>query len=386
MSSEIRLSDILANEALRQQEFPVTRHRTYLAHAAVCPLPARVAEAMVHYTRLVAETGQFEYQHRELETQTRELAAHLLEASSEEIAFVSSTSAGLSLVARGLDWKAGENVVIAEGDFPANIYPWLSLRRRGVQVRFIGRRPSGLVTLEDVANLVNERTRLVSLSTVHFSTGAPIDVDGIGEFLHKRGILFCLDAIQSLGALPCPIRHVDFLVADAHKWLLGPQGIGLFFVRRKNFEKLHPALLGWKSVRSPADFLRLQLDFPDSARRYEPGSLNIVGLVGLHGALSLMLAVGPAEISERLRALRSALLGGLRERDCEIVGIASSELRTGIASFRKSDEETTSLYHRLDEKGIIVSLRDDPCGRKCIRVSPHFYNTESEIQVLLQNL
>lgn len=242
MNCEITLGDILTNEALRQQEFQVTCHEICLAHAAVCPLPSCVIRAVSDYMKQAARAGQFEYLHHEIETQTRCLATELLGASPEEIAFISSTSAGLSLVAAGLDWRAGDNVVIAEGDFPANIYPWLNLQRRGVQVKFIPCNRNGSVTLEDVTNQVDHNTRLVSLSTVHFSTGTPVDVDAIGGVLHKQGILFCVDAIQSLGAMPCSVRYVDFLAADAHKWLLGPQGIGVLFVRRDHLDRLHPIL------------------------------------------------------------------------------------------------------------------------------------------------
>lgn len=174
------LDALLHDETLRNREFPVTRHKVYLAHAAVCPLPGRVVRAMVDYSLRASEEAQFEYLHREVEEQTRELAAQLLGASAEEIAFVPSTSAGLSLVAAGLEWEAGDNVVIAEGDFPANIYPWLNLQRRGVKVKFIPKKSDSAVELTDVKQQVDKRTRLVSLSSVHFANGAAIDVDAIG--------------------------------------------------------------------------------------------------------------------------------------------------------------------------------------------------------------
>lgn len=386
MNCEITLGDILTNEALRQQAFQVTSHKIYLAHAAVCPLPSCVIRAVSDYMKQAARAGQFEYLHHEVETQTRCLAAELLGASPEEIAFVSSTSAGLSLVAAGLDWRVGDNVVIAEGDFPANIYPWLNLQRRGVQVKFIPCNRNGSVTLKDVASQVDHNTRLVSLSTVHFSTGTPVDLDTIGKFLHEHGILFCVDAIQSLGAMPCSVRYVDFLAADAHKWLLGPQGIGVLFVRRDHLDRLHPILVGWKTMRSPKEFLRVEFSPADSACRYEPGCLNVLGLVGLQAALSLLLKIGVNAISERLITLRSILILGLQERGYEVLGIPSQRSLTGITSFRHASKNITSIHQQLDDQHIVVSLRDDLSGNKCIRVSPHFYNTEAEINSLLANL
>jgi cysteine desulfurase/selenocysteine lyase len=380
------INDILNNEALRRKEFPIAKHKIYLAHAAVSPLPARVTRAINDYIKRASTRGQFEYLHNKIEEETRDLAARLLEARPDEIAFVPSTSAGLSLIANGLDWKRGDNVIIADGDFPANIYPWLNLQRRGVEVRFIPRKSSGVVSVSDVKSQIDERTRLVSLSSVHFVTGAPIDMNGIGRLLRKNGVLFCVDGIQSLGAMPCSVRYVDFLVADAHKWLLGPQGFGLLFVRRQCWNQLHPPLVGWKSVRTPKEFLNIKLEFPDSAKRYEPGSLNIVGLIGLHAALSLILEIEVSVIAKQIKILRTGLTDGLMRKGYNVLGVSSPAQATGIASFKRDDKETVALYQKLDKSGIIVSLRDDLMGGKCIRVSPHFYNTEKEIHKFLSNI
>lgn len=169
-----------------------------------------------------------------------------------------------------------------------------------------------------------------------------------------------MDAIQSLGALPCSVQYVDFLVADAHKWLLGPQGFGLLFVRRERLDQLYPPLVGWKTVRSSREFLKIQLDFPNSAERYEPGSLNIVGLVGLHAALSLILEVGIVEIAKRLATLRTMLIKGLQQKEYNVLSTSSHGLPTGITSFKQGNKDITLLYRRLDESGIVVSLTDFP--------------------------
>jgi selenocysteine lyase/cysteine desulfurase len=364
-------------------EFPVTREKAYLAHAAVAPLPASVARAVAGYAEEASRKGQFSALTTGRVSKARALAAQLLGAAPEEVAFTSCTSMGLSLVAQGLDWKPGESVLIAEGDFPANTYPWLALERRGVRVSLIPAKPDGSVTLEDVETRLEKGTRLVSLSSSHYVTGALLDVDSVGRLLRERGILFCLDAIQTLGALPCPLRHVDFLAADAHKWLLGPEGIAVLYVRRALQDSLFPAVLGWRSVRDLDDYAKVRLEFPDSARRYEPGSPNILGISGLEASLSLLLEQGPGEVAKRLCGLRRFLIDGLERKGCELAWRGEKGC---ITSFRRGDEDMKALHERLEKKGVIVSLREFPSGRFWIRVSPHFYNTEEEIRRLLEAL
>lgn len=383
---DLSLESLLTDETRRRQEFPVIGQKVFLAHAAVCPLPACVVGAVADYVAKAGAAGQFEYLHRTQEIGARALTAEFLGVSPEEIAFVPSTSAGVSLVAGGLDWRPGDRVVIAEGDFPANVYPWLALQRHGVEVRMIPRRPTGAFTWDDVAEQLDERTRLVSLSSIHFGTGAPLDVDGIGRQLQSRGILFCVDAIQSLGAMPTSARHVDFLTADAHKWLLGPQGIGVLYVRRALLDRLYPVLTGWKSVQDSKDFSTIKLVFADSARRYEPGSMNALGIIGLHAGLALLHRIGISAIADRLMKLRALLLQGLQARQYQIVGISAPDCPTGITTFRHPERDMAHLYRRLGDLGMVVSLRDDPLGNRCIRVSPHFYNTEAEIALLLAHL
>jgi cysteine desulfurase / selenocysteine lyase len=385
MSFDVTLEALLADESLRRREFPVVQNKVYLAHAAVCPLAACVVSALSGYLAEVGRGGQFDYLHAAAETQARAIAAELIGAQADEIAFVPSTSAGLSMVAAGLPWKAGDSVVFAAGDFPSNVYPWLALRRLGVVVKAIPARGDGVVTLDDVIAQVDDSTRLVALSTVHYATGAVSDIDGIGRYLERRGVLFCVDAIQSLGALPVSARHVDFMVADAHKWLLGPQGMGILFVRRSRFESLTPVLLGWKSVSAERDFLARSLELAPSARRYEPGSLNALGLVGLHAALHMLRQIGVPAIAARLAGLRGYLADALVRRGFEVIG-PTGGVSSGILSFRREGQDMQGLQRTLDAQKIVVSLRQDPRGRACLRVAPHFYNTQAELERLLAAL
>jgi cysteine desulfurase/selenocysteine lyase len=383
MTFDYSLGSILADDALRRREFPVAENKAFFAHAAVCPLATCVASAISTYLDAVNRGGQFDYLHAQAEAGSRAIAAELIGADPSEIAFVPSTSAGLGLIAAGLAWEAGDSVVFAEGDFPSNVLPWEQLAGRGVRAKAIPARGDGSVTREDVMAQLDDRTRLVALSSVHFATGARIDLDAIGSALASRGVLFCVDAIQSLGALPTPARHVDFMVADAHKWLLGPQGMGILFVRRTCFEVLSPPLLGWKSLQSQKDFVQRGLELADTARRYEPGSLNALGLVGLHAALTMLQRVGLPAIASQLAALRAYLAPRLIDKGYELLGPSGAGASASLLSFRREGVDMPALYRTLDGHDVITSLRHDPRGRQCVRVAPHFYNTTAELDRLL---
>jgi selenocysteine lyase/cysteine desulfurase len=291
------------------------------------------------------------------------------------------------MVAAGLEWQPGDNVVIAEADFSANVYPWLALERQGVRVKRIPARLDRAISVADVAEQLDDRTKLVALSAVHFVTGAALDVDAVGAFLKARGVLFCVDAIQAFGAVPVSARNVDFLAADGHKWLLGPQGLGVLVVRRPAMAHLRPVLPGWRSVPEPGKYYAGPLQWADSARRYEPGSLNAVGVVGLHAALQLLTDLGPAAIARHLRLLRAHLVDGLRERGYRIVGPAAGPLPSGIVAFaQEAPGPMAPIYQRLDAQGTVVSLRQTWRGEEVLRVAPHGYTTAAEVRRFLEQL
>lgn len=379
------IEQYLGDEASRLRQFPVAAHKVFLAHAAVCPLPASVSLAIVDWAQRAASEGQFEHLHAAAESGCRTLAAQLVGGRPEEIAFAASTSAALSMVAEGISWKAGDSVVIADRDFPANLHPWLALERLGVKVRKISRRSDGVISVEDVLAQVDATTRLVSLSSAHYGVGTPLDIDAIGQALHARNVLFCLDAIQTLGAHPVSVEHVDFLAADAHKWLLGPQGIAILWVRHECQDRLRPALVGWKSVREAKDYGSQVRALVDDARRYEPGSLAPAGLVGLHAALQMLTDVGIDAISGRIRSLRARVMDGLRILGCQFPDGPDRDAATGILAFLPPHGmDPLSLAKALDQAGFVLSVRDDLTGRKCLRLAPHFYNTIEEIDRLLE--
>jgi selenocysteine lyase/cysteine desulfurase len=316
----------------------------------------------------------------------RRLCAEFIGAEPEEIALLGPTSLGLSLFANGLPWQTGDEVVCYGSDYPANVYPWLELRRRGVVVKLLQPATPGAITPELVAASLTPKTKLVALASCHFFTGYRIDVDAIGRLLHERGILFSLDAIQTLGAFPVSVKHVDFLSADAHKWMLGPVAIGIVYVNKKHFDLCRPTLLGAWNVHSPNFNALDEIRFVPTAQRYEPGVLNIAGIYGMQAAIEMFLRIGLDRIAGRILELTSHLVNGLRESGYEVHSPTSGPSASGITTFRHPGRNMAELHTKLDQAGVVSSLRLDREGRDYLRFSPHFYNTEAELESVLRHL
>ncbi|MCX7867988.1 MAG: aminotransferase class V-fold PLP-dependent enzyme [Limisphaera sp.] len=381
------IEEILQNEELRQHEFPVTAKCVFLAHAGDCPLPRRVSEALAQYAHAAAEYDQERIVYPEILSETRHLAARLLGCSADEVAFVGPTSLALSLVAAGWPWRRQDNIVVYFDDYPSNVYPWMALAERGVKVRLLNTRSLGGIRPVDVLGQVDEQTRLVALATCHFVSGYRIDQETIGRQLRQRGILLCLDAIQTLGAFPTPASAADFLAADAHKWLLGPCGAGLLYVRRDLQERLRPNWYGWNNVRCPNFIAQEEIQFRSGPARYEPGTYNLLGLVGLKAALELLLEVGVENIARELLRKRAWLVPALQARGYVVLHAdAPPERASAIVSFHKPGAEMADLHQKLLDRKIVTSLRTDRSGQRYIRVSPHFYNTDAELHRLLELL
>jgi selenocysteine lyase/cysteine desulfurase len=290
-------------------------------------------------------------------------------------------------VAAGLEFQPGDNVIHYFDDYPSNVYPWMRLAEQGVEVRRVEPAALGWITLEDVLRVVDERTRFVSLASCHFIAGIRLNVDKIGRALRERGILFCVDGIQTLGAFETCVEHVDFLAADAHKWMLGPCSAGVLYVRREVQERLKPVMVGWHNVLCPDFVARDEMVFRRGAARYEAGTHNLMGLVGMNAALELLLEVGIANIAAELLRKRQVLISGLRGRSCEVLyGDAPDSCASGIVSFQRRGEDMTALHARLKEQRILTSLRMDRQGRAFIRLSPHFYTSDAELARLLDAL
>jgi selenocysteine lyase/cysteine desulfurase len=381
------IRELHSNEELRQHEFPVTRKTIFLGHAGVCPLPRRVAEAMNRYNDQSTFGDQEESLPAGFFSSIREKACRLINAKPEEIAFVGPTSLALSFIAGGLKFRRTDNILVYQDDYPSNVYPWMALAERGVQVRYLNVKQLGQIRLNDIKGQVDENTRLVTLASCHFLAGYRIDLDAIGKYLRERGILFCVDGIQTIGAFPTNAANIDFMAADAHKWLLGPCAAGLMYVRKEFQDQLLPTTQGWHNIRCPNFVAQEQLTYRADARRYEAGTANLVGLAGLGAALDLLLEIGIDNIAAELLRKRAWIVPELRAKNYEVLQAdAAPANQGGMISFHKPGADLSALHLKLKESGILTSLRGDRSGRKLLRISPHFYNTDSELKRLLEQL
>lgn len=380
------ISEIHSNEDLRRREFPVAREKIFLAHAGVCPLPRRVADAMADCAAQGTLGDQEEFMLSRLE-HARKLAATLIHCQPEEAALVGPTSLGLSFVASGLKFRRGDNVLIYHDDYPSNVYPWMSLTERNVEVRLLNTRGLGIIRPRDVSGQIDENTRLVALASCHFISGFRLEIEEVGKLLRDRGILFCLDAIQTLGAFPTTVEHVDYLAADAHKWLLGPCGAGIFYVRRTLQESLNPPVYGWHNIRNPNFVAQETIEFRQDARKYEAGTQNLVGVTGLIAAMELALEVGIEQIAAELLRKRAWLVPELQNRGYTVLNATPSAENTGsMISFFAKDRSMPAIHKKLGDNGIVTSLRTDRAGQNYIRISPHYYNTDAELARVLELL
>jgi len=381
------LSEIVSDEELRRREFPVAREKIFLAHAGVCPLPRRVSEAIRGYSELCTQGDQETLLPAHQLSHSRELAARLIGAKPEEIAFVGPTSLALSFIAAGLEFRKNDNILIYHDDYPSNVYPWMALSDRGVEVRLLNTRELGRISPLDVIGQVDEQTRLVALASCHFVAGYRPDLKAIGRALRERNILFCVDAIQTLGAFPTTIEHIDLLAADSHKWLLGPCAAGILYVRKELQDRIRPAALGWHNVRCPNYVAQEQMVLRTDARRYEAGTHNLLGLVGLNAAMELILEIGIDSIAAELLRKRALLVPALKNKGYTVLHADVPPANAGsIVTFYRGDADMAALSGKLEAANVIASLRTDRAGRKYIRLSPHFYNSDAELQRALELL
>ena len=379
------VSEILENEELRRHEFPVTQKKIFLGHAGDCPLPRRVTEAVVSYAQEAATGDQEKFAYPGILEKGRELGAQLLNCQSNEVAFVGPTSLALSFIASGLKLRRGDNVLVYFEDYPSNVYPWMALADQGVEVRLLNTRGLGVIRPKDVVGQVDENTRLVALASCHFISGYRVDLHAIGKYLHSRNILFCLDAIQTLGAFPTTVEEVDLLAADAHKWLLGPCGAGLMYVRGSVQERITPPIYGWNNVQCPNFVAQEHLVLRSGPQKYEAGTYNLLGIVGLLAGIELILELGVENIARELLRKRARLVPALQAKGCTVLQAdAPPENGSGIVSFHRPGSDLAALHQKLTDAGVVTSLRADRTGQQYIRLSPHFYNTDAELERVLE--
>ncbi len=368
---------------LLRDEFPITRNYNFQNHAGVSPLSRRCADAVREYLTHAEDSAYLKggfYRHAD---RVRAQVAKLINAKPDEVTFCKNTSEGISMAANGLSWTTGDNVVTTNAEFAANMYPWMAIRSRGVQVRMVFEE-DGRVPLEKLMDSIDTRTRVVAISSVQFASGFRTDLATLGEYCQSKGVLLCVDAIQSLGVFPIDVKgmNIDFLAADGHKWLCAPEGIGIFYVRKELQGHLRPTNIGWMSMKDPFNFDKYHFEFADSARRYDTGSYNLAGIYALGGAISLLQEIGIEDISRRLLQLTDRLAQGVREKGYRVVSSRSPREASGIVAFFSDVHTADPVQHHLqNEHRIVIAVR---AGR--LRASPHVYNTEREIDQLIEAL
>jgi len=366
-----------------RNHFPHTEHQTYLNHAAVSPMSHPVREAIDAYVAErhgadpEAPIENFEA-FMPVMAETKERAATVLGTESSRVEFVPNTSAGLNVLARGLDWEAGDRIAVPDGVFPTNVYPFLNLEAQGVTVDFVPTE-EGAYTLDDVEATLRSDTRLLSVSWVHFLSGFRADLEALGALCEEHDVVFCVDAIQGLGALQVDVEAagIDFLTAGGHKWLMAAQGIGVLYCDEALQDDLRPPT-GW--LHGPVDWEHLddyELTFHDDARRFRTGTLNSVGVAALHAALGLYLEAGPALCEERVLDLSTALADELSDRGLPRYGTDDPAHASGIVTVEPDAPE--ALYEHLKERGITGAVRN----RK-LRFAPTYYNNESDLAAVLE--
>ncbi len=362
-----------------RDEFPVTENLIYLNHAAVAPLPRRSAVAMQGLAEEALQFGSLHYD-RWMDTyeNLRVAAARLIGAGRGEIALVKNTSEGISMVAEGLDWHPGDRIVAFREEFPANYYPWVRLEGNRCSVDWL----SVHDPLERIETAC-EGAKLLSISFVQYLSGFRANLKAIGEICRRHRCFFLVDAIQGLGAFPLDVEacHIDALAADGHKWLLGPEGCGILYVRASRQDSIFPQEFGWTNVAGYNDYASRDMTLRQDAGRYECGTLNTIGCFGLRASMELLLEAGVERIAEAVQGLADRLAAGAIGKGYQILGDRTAENGAGIIAIQKPGVDSRKVVHDLKQKGIIAAPRQG-----WVRLSPHFYISPEEIDRVTEAL
>lgn len=362
--------------------FPLTGKYIHMNHAGDAPMSERVRAAVERVLEARVNEPYRDRWSQDAAADVRKLVGRLINAPADCIALTRSTAHGMSVLAQGLDWRPGDNVVGASGEYPANVYPWMALHERGVEYRQ-ARPVDGRVTAASVFELVDDRTRVVALSHVEFWNGFRVDIDTIGAECRRRGIVFAVDVMQSAGALRLDMSRmpVDFCAAGSGKWLMGTAGIGFCYSCPELLERIRPVIVGVLSVIGHDRYFEYDLKFPPTAQRFEESVVSLLDTAAFGAALELLLEVGPDVIERRVLDLSRRLAHGLAGSGCEMVEPwprAESE-SSGIVSFRRPGTSALSVLRDLNAAHVVARTHSD-----FVRLSPHFYNTEEEVDRVLE--
>jgi len=366
-----------------REQMPIASKWAYFDHAAVAPITQLAAAAMAAWLAQAAEEGDTVWPEWARQVaDTRRLAARLIGADPDEIALAPNTTAGINYVAEGLDWRSGDNVVTLDDEFPSNLYPWMHLADRGVETRLVPTEV-GRVDYDQLADRCDGRTRVISISWVAYSNGNRRDLDVIAQIASQCGALLFVDAIQGLGVFPLDVRTtpIDFLAADGHKWMLGPEGAGLAYIRRDRLPLLRATSVGWNSVVQGSDFDRIDLRLRPTAARYEGGTQNMAGMIGLGASLGALLDLGIENLAASVLDITDFACAELA---CIGVHVASSRVageRSGIVSFDWQGADAASVRRHCLAQGVAINYRG---GR--VRISPHAYNDHHDVERLIDAL
>ena len=358
-----------------RKEFPVTSEIIFFDHARVAPLPKRVKQVVTAFIDDATRFGTAHYETWILELErTRKKFAELINANPDEIAFVKNTSEGISIVANGFDWQVGDNVVIPDIEFPANVYPWWNLKQRGVETRMV-KSVEGRVLFDELIKQVDNRTRILSISSVECNSGFRSNLNRLGTFCKEKEILFFVDAIQSLGVLPLDVKkdHIDFLSADGHKWMLSVEGLGGFYISKNVVDRIRPTTMGWGNVVNAENFMDYDFTLQKDAKKFEEGTPNTISIHAFGAALGLLLETGIDNIEKRVITLGDYIIAELNRRNIKIYSSTLLNERSGNISFIL-DKDVSKLYSFMLENKVKLTVRDG-----LVRFSPHFYNNEDEV-------
>jgi selenocysteine lyase/cysteine desulfurase len=365
--------------------FPITQRAIYLNHAAVSPLPVPTTAAIQSHLKDVQDNGSLNYQNWiAVKNQARGLLANLLGARPEQIAFMRNTSDSLSTVANGLKWQRGDNIVTFKREFPANIYPWLRLQAEfGVEVRMCAER-EGRVDFDELANMVNSRTRVIAISHVQYASGFRSNLGRLGRLAREHDALLVVDVIQSLGVIPLNVEAelIDVAAGASHKWLLAPEGVGYLYLSDRARERVVPTLVGWVSVAEPEDYENFDQEWNHGTLAWETGTGATALIHGLEASLKLLGSIGTSAIASYLDQLTNHLCERLMAREYQVVSSREHDQKSQIVCIQpQSDTSAMRLYGLLKSQKIITAPRIDR-----LRIAPHFYNTIDEINTLVDSL
>jgi selenocysteine lyase/cysteine desulfurase len=355
---------------------------TYLNHAATGPFSKPVLDVMDEYFRARSEDNIDDYPAfvKTIE-ETKELLTVYFNCEPQRLAFADNTTNGLNMLAQGFDWKEKDEIILNDIEFPANVYPFLNLERKGVKIVFVKSR-NGIVTAEDIIEKITSKTKLISVSMVQFLSGYRIDLEKLGKVCRERNIFLCVDAIQGLGALSLDTKkcNIDFVSCGTQKWMLGLQGLSFIYISEELQQKLTPAFVGWLGVNDAWNLLDYNLSLKDSAERFQPGSLNSAGIYALNASLKLFKEFGLKEIEEKVISNSQFLIDNLKEINLNpLLFEIEKKFLSGIVSFKHAD--ANSILEGLKEKNIMIAVREG-----IVRISPHFYNTGDDFEKLIDSL